>query len=131
MSQSIHQEITCKATPEAIYTALTNTEQFKVLTGGAPTEISREAGGAFSCFGGMIEGRNIELVPGQRIVQAWRVKNWEPGVYSIAKFELKAENADTRLVFDHTGFPEEHREHLEKGWHDNYWGPLNKYISQN
>ena len=128
MSNHIHQEVDFKASPERIFAALTNAKQFSELTGGAPTEISPEAGGSFSCFGGMILGRNIELVPGQRVVQAWRVKTWEPGVYSIVKFELKAEGAGTRLVFDHTGFPEEHREHLAQGWHDNYWEPLKKYL---
>jgi activator of HSP90 ATPase len=37
----------------------------------APTQISREVGGAFSLFGGIIVGRHIELVPNERIVQAW------------------------------------------------------------
>jgi hypothetical protein len=45
-------------------------------------------GGAFTLFGGHITGRHIELVPDQRIVQAWRVVDWIPVVYSIVKFEL-------------------------------------------
>src|SRR5262245_23939985 len=98
MSHPIHQEVVFNASPALVYQALTDTKQFSKITGGAPTEISTEVGGAFSCFGGMIVGRNIELVPHQRIVQAWRVKNWEPGVYSIAKFELKAQGSETKLV---------------------------------
>jgi activator of HSP90 ATPase len=45
-------------------------------------------GGAFTLFGGYITGRHVELVPNDRIVQAWRTGGWAPGVYSIAKFEL-------------------------------------------
>ena len=60
-----------------------------VLSGGAPTDISADPGASFSCFGGMILGRNIELIRNQRIVQAWRAKPWESSVYSIAKFELR------------------------------------------
>jgi uncharacterized protein YndB with AHSA1/START domain len=71
LSSTIHQEIIFKSSPNSVYEALTNANMFSEVTGGAPTEISHEAGGSFSCFGGMIVGRNIELVPNQRIVQAW------------------------------------------------------------
>ena len=113
-----------------LYSLLTDAKKFSELNGGIPTEISPEPGGIFSCFGGMIVGRNIELIPNERIVQAWRVKTWEPGVYSIAKFELKNEVNKTRLVFDHTGFPENEREHLDSGWHSNYWEPIKKFLNQ-
>jgi activator of HSP90 ATPase len=125
----IHQEIDIKAAPGRIYKALTDAKQFSALTGNAPTEISSEEGGPFSVFGGMIVGRNIELVPDRRIVQTWRVKTWEPGVYSTVRFELRPEGAGTRIVFDHTGFPEEERAHLESGWHSNYWEPLQKSLA--
>jgi len=128
MAQPIHQEVVFDASPERVYEALTDSGKFSQLSGGAPTEIDPEVGGSFSCFGGMIQGRNVELVPNQRIVQAWRVGNWEPGVYSIAKFELKPEGSGTRLVFDHAGFPEGQGEHLESGWHANYWEPLRKHL---
>ena len=77
----------------------------------------------------MIAGRNLELVPNERIVQAWRVGNWDPGVYSVAKFELKPEGSGTRLVFDHSGFPEKEKDHLESGWKANYWDPLQKHLA--
>jgi uncharacterized protein YndB with AHSA1/START domain len=129
MANPIHQEVVIKASPERVYQALTNPEQFSEFTGAGPAEISSEVGGSFSCFGGVIQGRNVELVPNQRIVQAWRVANWDPGVYSIAKFELREQGSDTRLIFDHTGFPEAEREHLDSGWHARYWEPLQKYLA--
>jgi uncharacterized protein YndB with AHSA1/START domain len=125
---AIHQEVTLKASPERVYAALTDAAQFSAFTGGAPAEISREAGGAFSCFGGMITGRNLELLPNRRLVQAWRAGNWGEGVYSVARFEIQAKGGETRLVFDHTGFPEEQRTHLESGWQAMYWEPLRKYL---
>jgi uncharacterized protein YndB with AHSA1/START domain len=128
MPAAIHQEVVFTASPERVYAALTDDKQFSALSGGAPAEISREAGGAFSCFGGQIVGRNVELVPGRRIVQAWRAGNWAEGVYSVAKFELKGEAGGTRLVFDHAGFPEAEGGHLESGWPMMYWEPLKKYL---
>jgi activator of HSP90 ATPase len=128
MSQ-IHQEVVFQATPKRIYETLTDAKQFTAFSGGAPADISAEVGSSFSCFGGMVLGRNIELIPNRRIVQAWRAKPWESGVYSIAKFELREEGAGTRVIFDQTGFPPEQHEHLEGGWQTNYWEPLRKHLA--
>ena len=72
----------------------------------------------------MVVGINIECLPGERLVQAWRPASWEPYVYSIVRFELKAHNGGTRVVLDHTGYPENEREHIDKGWRENYWEPM-------
>jgi activator of HSP90 ATPase len=86
-------------------------------------------GGAFSLFGGIILGRHVELVPNTRIVQAWRVSYWNPGAYSIARFELVEQGAGTKIVFDHTGFPKGDAEHLASGWKAHYWEPLAKFLA--
>jgi activator of HSP90 ATPase len=132
MTGPIHQEITFKASPKRVYDALLDSKAFGAFTGRA-AEIDREPGGAFSCFGGFITGRTIELVPDRRIVQAWRVGNWPEGTYSIVRFELLAQGSETRLIMDHAGFPEELRSHLageqaDGGWHRQYWEPLRKYL---
>ena len=139
--EAIHQEVVFKAIRKRVYEALTDTKQFNKVAqlsaamqsgmslGAAPTEISREVGGAFSLFGGHIVGRHVELVPNERIVQAWRVVVWNPGVYSIVKFELTEQGSGTKLVFDHTGFPEAQGQHLAEGWKANYWEPLEKYLA--
>ena len=80
-------------------------------------------------FGGRIVGRNVELVPNQRIVQAWRESNWEPGVYSLVKFQLKEQGAKTKVILDHTGFGEGHFGHLNPGWKVRYWDALEKYLA--
>src|SRR6266849_5209359 len=129
MSRSIHQEVDFPANPQRIFEALLDAKQFSSFSGGAISAIDRVAGGAFSCFGGNIVGRNIELVPNQRVVQAWRVAMWPEGVYSIVKFELKKQGSGTTVILDHAGFPEEHREHLDSGWSRMYWEPLQKYLS--
>ena len=123
----IHQEVDFTASPKRLYEALLDSKQFSAFSARS-AEINREVGGAFSLFGGHIVGRNVELVPNQRIVQAWRVVDWAEGVYSIVKFELKAQGSGTHLVFDHTGFPENLRDHLAEGWESNYWALLKKNL---
>lgn len=129
MPSSIHQELVVNAVPSHVYAALTDADQFSRMSGGAPATIDPVSGGAFSCFGGAIVGRNVECAPGERLVQAWRVKTWEPGAYSIARFELRPEGSATRVVLDHAGFPDDQREHLEQGWHTSYWEPLRRLFS--
>ena len=128
-SERIHQETVFEASPSRVYEVLTGSKEFSRMSGGAPAVIDPRSGGEFSCFGGMIVGRNLECVPAQRVVQAWRAKSWEPGAYSIVRFELRAEGAKTRLVLDQTGFPDGQGAHLSQGWHANYWEPLRKLVA--
>jgi activator of HSP90 ATPase len=128
MTKAIHQEEDFKANPARIYEALLDAKQFSAFSGGRAAEIHREVGGAFIIFAGHIVGRNLELVPNRRIVQAWRVVPWPEGIYSIARFELVEQGSGTRVVLDHTGFPPELAEHLESGWNENYWTALQKYL---
>jgi len=127
-AEAIHQEVVIKANRKRVYEVLTDTEQFRKLSGGMDTKISRDPGGAFSLFGGVITGRHIELVPGERVVQAWR-SEWAPGDYSIARFVLKEQGLDTKIVFDHTGFPQGAAEHLATGWKTHYWDGLARYFA--
>jgi activator of HSP90 ATPase len=125
---ALHQDIEIKSSPQRIYDALLDAKQFAAFTG-LPAEIEPKAGGTFLMFGGLIAGRNIEMVPDQRIVQAWRPTHWDPGVYSIAKFELKSQSSGTTVILDHKGFPEGDFDSLDSGWHAHYWEPLKKFLA--
>jgi len=124
----IHQEVDLPAKPARLYEILLDAKEFAAFTKDA-AEIQPRAGEAFTLFGGRITGRNVELIPNERIVQAWRPGSWPAGVYSIVRFELAANGSGARLVFDHTGFPESEKEHLVAGWPRMYWEPLRKYLS--
>jgi activator of HSP90 ATPase len=126
---SIHQEVTIDASPTAVYAVLTSSSDFAKMTGGRAAEIASEVGGALSMFGGDIRGRIVELVPGKRIVQAWRSQAWPDGVYSIVRFELTPDGKATKLVFDQAGYPEGAEKMLEGGWHQMYWQPMNAMLA--
>jgi len=128
MKTSLHQELAFGAPPHRVFHILMDSKEFAAMTGMDAT-IDPAPGGAFKTFGGMIEGRNVEIVPDSRIVQAWRPVSWNSGVYSIVHFELKGAGAGTTLVLDHTGFPEGEFDHLDPGWYIRYWDPLKKYLA--
>jgi len=125
---SLHQEVEFSVGPERIYRALLDSKQFAAITG-MPAEIDPAAGGAFSTFGGLIVGRNVELVASRRIVQAWRPTHWDAGIYSIVRFELNSHGPQTTVVLDHTGFPEGEFDHLDQGWPLRYWNPMKKFFA--
>ncbi|HZD30073.1 MAG TPA: SRPBCC domain-containing protein [Candidatus Angelobacter sp.] len=138
-AEAIHQETAFKAPAKRVYDALTDAAQFQRVEllcadlkaadlKAKPAVISREVGGSFSLFGDYIVGRQLELVPNQRIVQAWRVTSWPTGIFSIARFELQELGTGTKLIFDHTGFPSGLGEHLASGWVEHYWEPLQKFL---
>jgi activator of HSP90 ATPase len=138
-AEAIHQETAFKARAQQIYDALLNAKQFQqveLLSGAMvgndlkakPAKIDPVPGGAFSIFGDYIIGWQLELVPNQRIVQAWRETSWDPGIYSVVRFQLDSRSSGTNLVFDHTGFPAGAGEHLAIGWKDHYWEPLAKFL---
>jgi activator of HSP90 ATPase len=140
-SDAIHQEVTFKASKARVYAVLTDAVLFDKVVHlsdamkngtppGAPaTSIAKLAGGAFTLFGGFITGRQLELVPDQRVVQAWRSSGWKAGTYSIVRFELMDQGAGCQLVFDHTGFPAGEAQHLADGWKVNYWQPMGKVLA--
>jgi uncharacterized protein YndB with AHSA1/START domain len=140
--EAIHQERIFKAGRRRVYEALTTEGQFDkiIQLSGVmkadvmakmqkPTKLSPHAGGSFALFGGYIVGRQIELVPNELIVQAWRTQSWGRGTYSIARFALADQGGSTKLVFDHTGFPKGQAEHLVSGWQEHYWDPLAKFLA--
>jgi activator of HSP90 ATPase len=130
---SIHQEALIAASPNQVFEVLTNGTLFAEATG-APADLTDREGDSFSLFGGHVEGRQIELVSGRRVVQAWRFgaphpSPWEPGRYSIVRFALEPERDSTRLVIDHTGIPPEWVEHISSGYPMFYADPIAKFFA--
>jgi uncharacterized protein YndB with AHSA1/START domain len=90
--------------------------------GGGPAEMSEVVNSEFSLWGGDIHGRNIEIIPEEKLVQEWYGGNWkEP---SLATFELFTEDGGTRLELIHTNVPDDEGDEIGQGWKDFYLGPI-------
>jgi activator of HSP90 ATPase len=137
---AIHQEATFHSRCAAVYRALTDAQQFAAVTrlsdaaslltaaNAQATVISLQVGGAVALFGGYVTGRQLQMVPGVRLVQAWRAGSWGPSEFSIVRFELQAQGSDCHLTFDQRGFPESQAASLAYGWRVHYWEPLAKFL---
>jgi activator of HSP90 ATPase len=130
MTKIIKHAVTIGAAPKKVYEILINEKKHAAFTG-AKAVISRKVGGAFSCYGTYLTGFNVDLVPGKRIVQAWRSSGWPKGAYSIATFALSAARGGrTKLTFTQVGVPAASRMHINKGWQLYYWKPLKAYAEK-
>jgi Activator of HSP90 ATPase len=125
---AIHQEATFPVEPERVYELLTNGAKFGDVTG-RPGKGGGSAGAYFSLFDDWLEGRQIELVPNERVVQAWRFTDWDPGVYSIVRFTLTRDGDGTKLTVDQDGYPTAFHEHLSTNWHPFYFEPIAKHFA--
>lgn len=129
----IHQEAIIEAAPRDVYAVLTDGEKFAAATG-MPAQIGEREGDRFALFGGRVEGRLIELAPGERVVQAWRFAGehpepWDAGVYSVVRFTLSPHEAGTEFVIDHDAIPPAAVERIEAGYPSFYREPLASYLS--
>jgi uncharacterized protein YndB with AHSA1/START domain len=128
-TQDIHQHLHIKASPKEIYDAIVDPDKHAAFTG-APATMDPKVGGDYSAHGGYITGKNLELVPGKKIVQSWNAQedNWPADYFSKITYDLKEENGGTTLNFTHEGVPEENVESITDGWITYYWEPLKEMM---
>jgi len=128
MCKPVHQEISLPATPAEVYHAYLDSREHAKFTGQG-ARMSTRVGGAFTCGDESITGINVDLVPGKRIVQAWRLSYWKEGVYSLVTFSLKKKGKGTLLTLDHLAIPSDERDEIDDGWETYYWTPMRAYFS--
>ena len=120
---------TISASPRAIYDAWLSSKGHAAMTG-ASARVSAKPGGKFSAWDGYISGRNLKLVPGKRIVQAWRTTEFassDPD--SQIEIRLEATPRGTRLTLRHTNIPQGQSDY-RSGWNECYFSPMKDYFAQ-
>ena len=130
MCKTIKQRVKFKAAPAVIYELLADSEKHTSITGRKAT-ISGAVGGKFSTGGDDVNGINVDLVPGRRIVQAWRHRKFPEGIYSMAAVTLTpTPDGGTELVLTHRGVPKDLIPETEQSWRDQYWSRIKAYLER-
>ena len=125
----IKQTAEFAATPHQVYEALMDSAKHSKFSGGEAT-ISRKVGGKFTAYDGYAEGKNLELIPDEKIVQSWRASDWPEGHNSEITFELTKTKTGTKLAFTQTDVPAEFYDDIAQGWIDWYWRPMKKMLER-
>jgi uncharacterized protein YndB with AHSA1/START domain len=117
------------ASPVDIYRAWLDSIAHSEMTGGEAI-MSDEVGADVSAWDGYITGRNLELVPGERIVQSWRTAEFDDEHSdSIVTILLRETEDGTLLTLEHSNVPDEHKSYEEGGWQSNYFEPMVVYFA--
>ncbi|MBX3022935.1 MAG: SRPBCC domain-containing protein [Bdellovibrionales bacterium] len=128
MCKTIKQKVHFKASPQVIYDLLVDSRKHTQLTG-KKAEISKKVGGAFRS--GSVTGVNVDLVPGKRIVQAWRDRDFPEGVFSMAAVTLvDSKSGGTDLTLTHRGVPKDLIPRVDMNWRQNYWQKIKERIAK-
>jgi uncharacterized protein YndB with AHSA1/START domain len=116
------------ARPERIYTAWLSSEEHSAFTGDKAT-VEPFVGGAHSSFDGYAIGRNVELLPGRRIVQTWRAEDFPLGSPdSRVEVTLEETVGGTMVTILHTEIPSGQGSSYRDGWLKYYLEPLKGYF---
>lgn len=125
----IRQSVNVKASPEEVYDVLMDSKKHSKLTGGV-AKISPKVGGKFTAYDLYIDGENLELIPGKKIVQSWRASDWDKNYYSTVIFEFKKIKSGTKLSFTHKNIPPDQFKSISDGWKEFYWEPLKEMFAK-
>lgn len=116
------------AETDDVYSALTNPVTIE-LWSGYPAVMSEEPGSEFSLWEGDITGRNIEFIPGRKVVQEWYFG--EQSEKSIVTITIRAEGGNSVVNVEHTNIPDEDFADIAEGWREYYIGAIISLFNPN
>jgi uncharacterized protein YndB with AHSA1/START domain len=116
------------ASPQEIYEAWLDSVTHSEMTGGEAS-MSDEIGAEVSAHAGYITGRNLELVPAERIVQSWRTTEFaDEHEDSVVTVMLEDTDEGALLTLVHSNVPDEQTSYEQGGWQEYYFEPMKAYF---
>ena len=130
MNESIIVSSVIPARREKIYKAWLNSREHSAFTGSGAT-VSNRKGGKFTAWDGYISGKNLELHPYERIVQAWRTTEFSDNdPDSVLEVILEEHKDGTKVTLKHNNIPKGQGKEYKKGWMDFYFNPMKEYFGK-
>jgi uncharacterized protein YndB with AHSA1/START domain len=116
--------------PERVYAAWLDSGAHTAFTG-KTAKIDPSIGGKFVALDGYVHGRTVDLLPGRRIIQTWRTKEFPHSAHD-SRLEIQFESAEgaTRVTILHSLLPEGQGERYKKAWTDRYFHPMRGYFGR-
>ncbi len=120
---------TVPASAQEIYEAWLDSLAHSEMTRGEAS-MSDEVGAEVSAWEGYITGRNLELVPRERIVQSWRTTQFtDEHEDSIITVTFEDVEGGTLMTIEHSNVPDEQRHYEQGGWQKHYFDPMQEYFT--
>jgi uncharacterized protein YndB with AHSA1/START domain len=130
MSYAFTLTTTIPASAQDIYDAWLDSLAHSEMTGGRAS-MSDEIDAEVSAWDGYITGRNLELVPGERIVQSWRTTQFtDEHADSIITMTFEDVENGTLLTLVHSNVPDGQTSYEQGGWQEYYFEPMKEYFAE-
>jgi len=128
MKTKLELTIEVRATPEEIFNTWLNSEGHSSMTE-SEAVIEPVLGFEFSAWDGYITGRNLELIPNQKIVQSWRTTDFDDtDEDSLLTIHLASKGDGTEFTLIHSKIPE-NQPNYKQGWNEYYFEPMTAYFN--
>ncbi len=130
MAKTIQQTARFSVPPEVLFNIYLDSKKHSAATS-SKASVSRKVGRKFSAFHGMLQGRNLAIVPKRMIVQAWRSSDWKPTqLDSILILTFSQARGGGQIDLVHANIPDRAYPGIQRGWPKYYWKAWKAYLSR-
>jgi activator of HSP90 ATPase len=116
------------AEPSDVYSALTNPLTIE-LWSGYPATMTEEPGSEFSLWEGDINGKNLEFIKDQKVIQEWYFGDQTEK--SIVTISIQKDREDSQVTVEHSNIPDEDFTDIAEGWREYYIGAIINFFNPN
>lgn len=114
--------------PDLLFNAWMDSTEHSAFMGGE-ARIEARPGGLYAAWDNYIQGKILDLEPGERILQTWRTRDFPEGhPDSTLEIRLSESPAGCRFQIIHTGLPAGTSDEYRKGWIEYYLKPMKTYF---
>jgi activator of HSP90 ATPase len=128
MSKTIRKLYKISSPPDDVWQALVDPVMIDKWSGSS-NKMDSEVGTNFELWNGDIFGKNLEVIPGKKLVQEWYGGNWPKP--SKVTFTIKKDQNGTILELEQINVPDEQFEDIDIGWDEYYLGPMKEMLENN
>ncbi|HYB05481.1 MAG TPA: SRPBCC domain-containing protein [Methyloceanibacter sp.] len=130
MPRIVKQSVVLPAPAKKLYSMYLSAASHCRITGGKVT-IGARPGAKFRAFGGALQGRILQTVPGRLIVQAWRSTPFRKSdLDSTLILRFSGRGNRGRIDLTHVNVPDHDFRGVNNGWKSYYWKPWRKLLAR-
>ena len=129
-SSSFKISFSLAAKPAEVFSALTEPQQIAQWSG-QKGKVTGKVGGKIEMFDGWVKGTVLGFRPGKSLSYTWQPADWPKGsTRSTVKYTLSTDKNGTKVVLEHSGFPNaEEKKNHKSGWKEFVFDPLKNHFS--
>ena len=128
MAFDLTLEFVLSGKPARVMELLTDPVLIRKWSGGEAV-LENKVGGGFEMFDGWVKGEVLKTSKNE-LAYTWKTSDWpEETKPSEVHYLLKEDEAGTKVIIQHTGFPNEDEMKSHKsGWTDYFFDPMEDFI---